>query len=131
MQPQSGAYQQAILQTEAALCRAVLANDQPTARQLLADTFIAIGHAGNKVDKEQYLSIHFSPERKFVRFDPVDQVVQVFETIGLVIGRITVVNGKTTHNPPPAFYTAVYHRFSTDWHLISWQETPIQDNPVF
>ncbi len=121
-----------VLAVEAQLVRAVLSRDRESAERVLADDFVATGHAGNVVDRAAYLDIHFSPERRFVRFDTEDRQVATLGTTALVTGRVTMVNDKLDRNPPPARYSALYVPLDHEgWVLLHWQETPIVEQALF
>jgi Domain of unknown function (DUF4440) len=123
--------QKTVLRIERLLAEAVLSRDRNAAAAILDDKFLAIGHAGNVVDKRAYLDIHFSLDRRFTRFDTEQQDLVMITGTVVVTGTVTMMNAKLDRNPPPARYTAIYVPGPKDWLLRWWQETPIDPEANF
>lgn len=121
-----------LLKLERNLCEAVKRRDRPAAEAILAADFVATGHAGNFVDREKYLDIHFSPEREFAVFDTSKQTILIYEKAAIVMGEIIIENAKMLNkHEPPKRYTAVYLNRAANWQCAAWQETPIQTEEKF
>lgn len=121
-----------LLEAESTICAAVKQRDRAKLDNILAQEFVATGHAGNVVDKAEYLQIHLSPEREFTVFDASKQIFRIYDAAAIVMGEIEIVNAKMPDkHDPPKRYTAVYVRKENDWKCAAWQETPIQKDEKF
>lgn len=117
----------AILSAEAELTAGVLQKDRTRAAAVLAPDFVAIGHAGNVVGRDDYLDIHFSPDRDFVQFETRDQKVLHLGGAAVVYGWTTARNANSDDQVPPKQYLAVVVPVGGRWIIQTWQETPIRD----
>jgi ketosteroid isomerase-like protein len=131
--PPEDALRGQVLEVERRLARAVLDQDRAAAAAVLDREFVAIGHAGNAVTADEYLAIHFAPERRFTRFLTEDQQVVAVAGAAIVTGKVTMTNANLAQNPPSARYVSVYAPGgqSAGWKLRVWQETPIDPKAVF
>ncbi len=128
----AGAMIDQVLAAEARLTQAVLSGARSLAEDVLAPDFVAIGHAGNLVDRHDYLDIHFAPERRFTQFETEGHEHFTAGEAVVVTGRVTMVNANLAHNPPPARYVAIYVLDAGEtWRIRFWQETPIDPTARF
>lgn len=128
LSPHLVAAPQGALDLERRLAAAVLARDRPSAEAVLAPDFVATGHAGNTVNRTEYLDIHFAPERRFTRFDTTNQTIAAVAGATIITGTVTMINANLAQNRPPARYVALYAPAEDGvLQLRFWQETPISD----
>lgn len=122
--------EQILLNVQEELRQAILNRDRAALERVLSDDFVAVGHLGNKVGKQDYVNIHLSSERDFVEWKTDDVEVRQFGGAALILGRITIRNAKSSEQNPPNRYLAAYSHRRGTWQIAAWQETPIKQENV-
>jgi hypothetical protein len=114
-----------ILLLESDLANAVLNRNRSVIENILADDFIAVGHVGNVVNKNEYLDIHLAPERQFVTFETREQMLKILGEFVYVTGSIIVATKEIRNH---SRYVTINQKIGQNWQIVFWQETPITDD---
>ena len=115
-----------LLDVEQVFCQAHVEKDYEVIDRLLATEFVGISHAGDQVDRAEYLEIHLDPNRDFETFRTSETEVRYYTGTALLTGKQTIA--RVDHKPEESRYMAIYIERDRGWRIAAWQDTPLRED---
>ncbi len=105
---------------------AALSNDVGTVDRLLAEDYVGIGPDGTIASKADELAARRGGLRKLTQLDVVERKIRVYGTTAVVTSRAVVSGMYDTMPLSGEFrYTRVYNLSHGQWHIVSFEASPI------
>jgi hypothetical protein len=119
---------QAILAMEERYKAGLLAHDEETFRELLADDLIHIGSEGEIVDKAQYMDFFTRGEWWYKKYKPVGVRVRTYGSVAVVTGRVDrILQANDEEIAGALTFTHVWRYSDAAWRVWSSHVATVND----
>lgn len=115
-----------VLAREDARIAAMLAADRAKLADILAEDYTHTHNNGLVESRQEYLAHSIGGPVKYLRFEPSQRLVRVYEHTAVITGRAHVevlMDGQP--RSVDIRFTAVYVQRGRFWRIVAWQATPL------